>query len=128
MHVDVIECFGFILFFCVCVFFNISGMWKTLLFMQDYFQSTYKFLELSPHALIPMHGRVNLWPKHMLCGYLKYERQLFFLVLFFPSHHSILSMDLFLCGELPYYRISCFTLQLISQNFVKFLSCPYVHF
>ncbi|KAH9795091.1 Lactamase B domain-containing protein [Citrus sinensis] len=42
--------------------------------MTDYFQSTYKFLELSPHALIPMHGRVNLWPKHMLCGYLKNRR------------------------------------------------------
>lgn len=39
--------------------------------MTDYFQSTYKFLELAPHSLIPMHGRVNLWPKHMLCGYLK---------------------------------------------------------
>ncbi|KAJ8445605.1 hypothetical protein Cgig2_018546 [Carnegiea gigantea] len=42
--------------------------------MQDYFQTTYKFLELSPHVLIPMHGRVNLWPKHMLCGYLKNRR------------------------------------------------------
>ncbi|KAF8040267.1 hypothetical protein BT93_B2492 [Corymbia citriodora subsp. variegata] len=41
----------------------------------DYFQSTYKFMELSPHALIPMHGRVNLWPKHMLCGYLKNRRK-----------------------------------------------------
>ncbi|KAG2709391.1 hypothetical protein I3760_05G236200 [Carya illinoinensis] len=42
--------------------------------MSQYFQTTYKFLELSPHALIPMHGRVNLWPKHMLCGYLKNRR------------------------------------------------------
>lgn len=42
--------------------------------MADYFQTTYKFLELSPHALIPMHGRVNVWPKHMLCGYLKNRR------------------------------------------------------
>ncbi|KAL5553130.1 hypothetical protein UlMin_040531 [Ulmus minor] len=42
--------------------------------MTDYFKSTYKFMELSPHALIPMHGRVNLWPKHMLCGYLKNRR------------------------------------------------------
>lgn len=42
--------------------------------MADYFQTTYKFLELSPHVLIPMHGRVNLWPKHMLCGYLKNRR------------------------------------------------------
>lgn len=40
--------------------------------MQDYFQTTYKFLDMSPHVLIPMHGRINLWPKHMLCGYLKY--------------------------------------------------------
>ncbi|KAK3189295.1 hypothetical protein Dsin_028856 [Dipteronia sinensis] len=42
--------------------------------MTEYFQSTYKFMNLSPHALIPMHGRVNLWPKHMLCGYLKNRR------------------------------------------------------
>ncbi|KAK9277248.1 hypothetical protein L1049_006787 [Liquidambar formosana] len=42
--------------------------------MTEYFQTTYNFLELSPHALIPMHGRVNLWPKHMLCGYLKNRR------------------------------------------------------
>nr|GMD24885.1 uncharacterized protein LOC109156878 isoform X1 [Ipomoea batatas] len=42
--------------------------------MADYFQTTYKFLELSPHALIPMHGRVNMWPKHMLCGYLRNRR------------------------------------------------------
>ncbi|KAI3927537.1 hypothetical protein MKW92_037871 [Papaver armeniacum] len=41
---------------------------------KDYFETTYKFLELSPHALIPMHGKVNLWPKHMLCGYLKNRR------------------------------------------------------
>ncbi|OIT08806.1 hypothetical protein A4A49_45230, partial [Nicotiana attenuata] len=40
----------------------------------DYFETTYKFIELSPHALIPMHGRVNMWPKHMLCGYLKNRR------------------------------------------------------
>uniref|UniRef100_A0A7C8ZR95 Metallo-beta-lactamase domain-containing protein n=1 Tax=Opuntia streptacantha TaxID=393608 RepID=A0A7C8ZR95_OPUST len=42
--------------------------------MADYFQTTYKFLELSANVLIPMHGRVNLWPKHMLCGYLKNRR------------------------------------------------------
>ncbi|CAA0809029.1 Metallo-hydrolase/oxidoreductase superfamily protein [Striga hermonthica] len=42
--------------------------------MSDYFRTTYKFIELSPHVLIPMHGRVNLWPKHMLCGYLKNRR------------------------------------------------------
>ncbi|KAF8390105.1 hypothetical protein HHK36_024627 [Tetracentron sinense] len=41
---------------------------------KDYFQTTYNFLELSPHALIPIHGRLNLWPKHMLCGYLKNRR------------------------------------------------------
>ncbi|CAJ1977503.1 unnamed protein product [Sphenostylis stenocarpa] len=40
----------------------------------EYFQTTYKFLELSPHALIPIHGRVNVWPKQMLCGYLKNRR------------------------------------------------------
>ncbi|CAH9111387.1 unnamed protein product [Cuscuta epithymum] len=43
--------------------------------MADYFQTTYKFMELSPHALIPMHGRVNMWPKHMLCGYLRNRRE-----------------------------------------------------
>ncbi|WOL09455.1 hypothetical protein Cni_G18208 [Canna indica] len=42
--------------------------------MKDYFQTTYRFLELSPHVLIPMHGRMNLWPKRMLCGYLKHRR------------------------------------------------------
>ncbi|XP_062145545.1 uncharacterized protein LOC133852913 isoform X1 [Alnus glutinosa] len=42
--------------------------------MAQYFHTTYKLMELSPHALIPMHGRVNLWPKHMLCGYLKNRR------------------------------------------------------
>ncbi|CAL5210022.1 unnamed protein product [Lathyrus oleraceus] len=42
--------------------------------MSEYFQTTYKFLELSPHILIPMHGRVNVWPKHMLCEYLKNRR------------------------------------------------------
>ncbi|CAM0879043.1 unnamed protein product [Alopecurus aequalis] len=39
--------------------------------MKDYFQTTYKFLDMSPHVLVPMHGRINLWPKHMLCGYLR---------------------------------------------------------
>ncbi|GMH27491.1 hypothetical protein Nepgr_029334 [Nepenthes gracilis] len=42
--------------------------------MADYFETTQKFLELSPHVLVPMHGRVNLWPKQMLCGYLKNRR------------------------------------------------------
>ncbi|ONM30233.1 Metallo-hydrolase/oxidoreductase superfamily protein [Zea mays] len=42
--------------------------------MKDYFETTYKFLELSPHVLIPMHGRINLWPKYMLCGYLRNRR------------------------------------------------------
>ncbi|KAF8724522.1 hypothetical protein HU200_020777 [Digitaria exilis] len=42
--------------------------------MKDYFETTYKFLDLSPHVLIPMHGRINLWPKHMLCGYLRNRR------------------------------------------------------
>ncbi|KAJ6899257.1 hypothetical protein NC652_025668 [Populus alba x Populus x berolinensis] len=48
---------------------------RSILFkLLDYFQSTYKFIELAPHVLIPMHGRVNLWPKRMLCGYLKNRR------------------------------------------------------
>uniref|UniRef100_A0A803MYM1 Metallo-beta-lactamase domain-containing protein n=1 Tax=Chenopodium quinoa TaxID=63459 RepID=A0A803MYM1_CHEQI len=42
--------------------------------MGEYFNTTYKFLELCPNTLIPMHGRVNLWPKHMLCRYLKNRR------------------------------------------------------
>ncbi|KAL5726407.1 hypothetical protein ACHQM5_009453 [Ranunculus cassubicifolius] len=42
--------------------------------MKDYFQTTYGFLDMSPHVLIPMHGRVNMWPKHLLCGYLKNRR------------------------------------------------------
>ncbi|CAN8313290.1 unnamed protein product [Cochlearia groenlandica] len=42
--------------------------------MTEYIQSTYRFLKLSPHVVIPMHGRVNIWPKHMLCGYLKNRR------------------------------------------------------
>ncbi|KAK8945050.1 hypothetical protein KSP39_PZI007555 [Platanthera zijinensis] len=42
--------------------------------MKDYFQTTYKFLELSPSVLIPMHGRINLWPRQMLCRYLKHRR------------------------------------------------------
>ncbi|XP_052140057.1 uncharacterized protein LOC127759883 isoform X1 [Oryza glaberrima] len=42
--------------------------------MKDYFQTTYNFLDMSPHVLIPMHGRINLWPKHMLCGYLRHRR------------------------------------------------------
>ncbi|KAI5677540.1 hypothetical protein M9H77_08490 [Catharanthus roseus] len=42
--------------------------------MGEYFQTTYRFMELSPHILIPMHGRVNVWPKHMLCSYLKNRR------------------------------------------------------
>ncbi|PSR91143.1 Endoribonuclease [Actinidia chinensis var. chinensis] len=42
--------------------------------MHDYFETTYKFLEISPHVLISMHGRLNMWPKHMLCAYLKNRR------------------------------------------------------
>ncbi|KAG2269384.1 hypothetical protein Bca52824_063939 [Brassica carinata] len=45
-----------------------------LFICRNTFKATYKFLELSPHVVIPMHGRVNLWPKHMLCGYLKNRR------------------------------------------------------
>ncbi|KAL3501751.1 hypothetical protein ACH5RR_036200 [Cinchona calisaya] len=42
--------------------------------MSEYFRTTYLFMDLSPHNLIPMHGRINMWPKHMLCGYLKNRR------------------------------------------------------
>ncbi|RZR78772.1 hypothetical protein BHM03_00004278, partial [Ensete ventricosum] len=56
-------------------FVSILALLKCLnvLDVQDYFQTTYRFLDLSPHVLIPMHGRINLWPKQMLCGYLKYD-------------------------------------------------------
>lgn len=43
--------------------------------MKDYFQTTYSFLELKPSVVIPMHGRINLWPQRMLCGYLKHRRE-----------------------------------------------------
>lgn len=43
--------------------------------MKDYFQTTYSFLEIKPDVLIPMHGRINLWPQRMLCGYLKHRRE-----------------------------------------------------
>ncbi|XP_020595413.1 uncharacterized protein LOC110035521 isoform X2 [Phalaenopsis equestris] len=43
--------------------------------MKDYFETTYNFLDLKPNVLIPMHGRVNLWPQNMLCGYLKHRRE-----------------------------------------------------
>ncbi|XP_057542701.1 uncharacterized protein LOC130821090 isoform X2 [Amaranthus tricolor] len=42
--------------------------------MADYFDTTYKFLGLLPNTIVPMHGRVNLWPNHMLCQYLKNRR------------------------------------------------------
>ncbi|CAN6451566.1 unnamed protein product [Victoria cruziana] len=42
--------------------------------MRDYFQTTYKFLEIRPHALLPMHGRISLWPMQKLCSYLKNRR------------------------------------------------------
>ncbi|CAA7036390.1 unnamed protein product [Microthlaspi erraticum] len=42
--------------------------------MTEYFETTYKFLDLSPNVVIPMHGRVNVWPNNMLCGYLKNRR------------------------------------------------------
>uniref|UniRef100_A0A7N0ZVF6 Metallo-beta-lactamase domain-containing protein n=1 Tax=Kalanchoe fedtschenkoi TaxID=63787 RepID=A0A7N0ZVF6_KALFE len=42
--------------------------------MSDYFETTYRFLDIAPSVLIPMHGRLNLWPKNMLCGYLKNRR------------------------------------------------------
>ncbi|CAK7326618.1 unnamed protein product [Dovyalis caffra] len=53
-----------------------KGNFGLLMFYKlvDYFQSTYRFIELAPHVLIPMHGRINLWPKNMLCGYLKNRR------------------------------------------------------
>ncbi|KAH9306208.1 hypothetical protein KI387_010612, partial [Taxus chinensis] len=43
--------------------------------MKDYLETTHKFLELSPHSIIPMHGRPNLWPTNLLCGYVKHRKQ-----------------------------------------------------
>ncbi|OVA04963.1 Beta-lactamase-like [Macleaya cordata] len=60
-----------------CHFYSSNNWSNTIMFVvpvQEYFETSYKFLELSPHALIPMHGRVNLWPKNMLCGYIKNRR------------------------------------------------------
>ncbi|XWS34986.1 hypothetical protein CRYUN_Cryun21dG0085200 [Craigia yunnanensis] len=41
--------------------------------MTEYFQTSYKFIELSPHALISMHGSQPV-AKNMICGYLKNRR------------------------------------------------------
>lgn len=57
--------------------------------MQDYFETTYKFLELSPHVLIPMHGRINLWPKYMLCGYLRHGELIVSLYDFFKKKETL---------------------------------------
>ncbi|XP_057542706.1 uncharacterized protein LOC130821090 isoform X5 [Amaranthus tricolor] len=52
----------------------IGGQWLQVIFAPDYFDTTYKFLGLLPNTIVPMHGRVNLWPNHMLCQYLKNRR------------------------------------------------------
>ncbi|KAL7171163.1 hypothetical protein ACSBR2_035916 [Camellia fascicularis] len=52
----------------------IGGQRLRVIYAPEYFQTTYQFMEISPHVLIPMHGRLNLWPKHMLCAYLKNRR------------------------------------------------------
>ncbi|KAG6550914.1 hypothetical protein Mapa_007529 [Marchantia paleacea] len=41
--------------------------------LQDYLLTTRRLLDLGPHYLVPMHGRPNLWPAHMLCGYIKHR-------------------------------------------------------
>ncbi|KAL2642506.1 hypothetical protein R1flu_010093 [Riccia fluitans] len=43
--------------------------------MQDYLQTTRRLLDLGPHTLVPMHGRPNLWPAHMLTGYIKHREE-----------------------------------------------------
>lgn len=43
--------------------------------MKDYLETTHQFLELSPHVIIPMHGRPNLWPTKLLCGYIKHRKE-----------------------------------------------------
>ncbi|CAM6127729.1 unnamed protein product [Calypogeia fissa] len=41
--------------------------------LQDYFETTRRLLDLGPHMIVPMHGRPNLWPAHMLNGYIKHR-------------------------------------------------------
>lgn len=41
--------------------------------MQDYLTTTRKFLDLAPRVIIPMHGRFNMWPAHMLRGYIRHR-------------------------------------------------------
>ncbi|WVZ72125.1 hypothetical protein U9M48_020635 [Paspalum notatum var. saurae] len=60
--------------------------------MKDYFETTYKFLNLSPHVLIPMHGRINLWPKLMLCGYLRHENLIISSYFFFKKREFYCSL------------------------------------
>lgn len=43
--------------------------------MKAYLETTHQFLELSPHIIIPMHGRPSLWPKKLLCGYIKHRKE-----------------------------------------------------
>ncbi|GLJ09982.1 hypothetical protein SUGI_0119590 [Cryptomeria japonica] len=43
--------------------------------LKDYMETTRQFLELSPHSIIPMHGRPNLWPTNLLSGYVKHRKQ-----------------------------------------------------
>lgn len=43
--------------------------------MKDYLETTHQFLDLSPHIIIPMHGRPSLWPTKLLCGYIKHRKE-----------------------------------------------------
>eukprot|EP00250_Pteridium_aquilinum_P000135 c10153_g1_i1 orf=645-2117(-) len=41
--------------------------------MKDYLTTTRNFLDLAPRVIIPMHGKLNLWPAHMLNGYIRHR-------------------------------------------------------
>ncbi|KAJ7553494.1 hypothetical protein O6H91_06G100300 [Diphasiastrum complanatum] len=41
--------------------------------MQEYLCTTRQFIELRPHFIVPMHGRPNFWPIHLLKGYIRHR-------------------------------------------------------
>jgi len=41
--------------------------------MEDYLETCNRFLELAPKVIVPGHGYPNLWPKHMLKGYIRHR-------------------------------------------------------
>ncbi|KAH7446184.1 hypothetical protein KP509_01G043600 [Ceratopteris richardii] len=41
--------------------------------MKDYLATTRTFIRLAPRVIIPMHGKMNLWPLEMLKGYIRHR-------------------------------------------------------